>query len=633
VRTLFVVGTAGHIDHGKSALVKALTGVDPDRLEEEQRRGMTIDLGFAHFDLPSGRRVGIVDVPGHERFVKNMLAGATGIDLVLLVIAADEGVMPQTREHVDILRFLSVRQGIIALNKVDLVTDPSWLGLVKDDVRALVAGTALEMAPIVEVSAKTGQGIPFLVETIDRMLTEVLTRDTSIPARLPIDRAFVIAGFGLIVTGTLWSGRIAPGDTLEVLPQGRKVRVRGVQSHGQAVAEGVAGSRVAVNLVGIEKDEVARGDTLCSPGSFRPSDLIDVRVRLLASARRVPHRTRIRLHLGSDEALGRLMLLDRSHVDPGNETTAQIRLDGLVVAAAGDLFVIRQYSPMTTIGGGDVIDAHPPARRRSAASVAAIEQISAAGIPQRVEAAVQGAGRRGTTVEDLAKDLSVGRTQVDAALPDLAHNSRLLVERGRLYHRSVADEIGAAILREVDAHHASAPWRVGIPKDELKAKAFGTGDDRFYAHLLSELITSGKIEEIRDFLRRPGFSPAMDAKVMEMRARIVQILREGRFAPPGADEIARKIGNSGAFNRVFRALQDEGEVVEVGSAIFFHRDVLEEIKRTVVDEIKRHGNISVATLRDSLGTSRKYAVTVLEYFDSIKLTRRLGDARVLVARA
>ncbi len=633
MRTLFVVGTAGHIDHGKSALVKALTGVDPDRLEEEQRRGMTIDLGFAHFDLPSGRRVGIVDVPGHERFVKNMLAGATGIDLVLLVIAADEGVMPQTREHVDILRFLSVRQGIIALNKVDLVTDTSWLGLVKDDVGALVAGTALETAPIVEVSAKTGQGIPVLVDTMDRMLTDVIARDTAAPTRLPIDRAFVIAGFGLIVTGTLWSGRITAGDTLEVMPQGRKVRVRGVQSHGQAVSAGVAGSRVAVNLVGIEKNEVARGDALCSPGSFRPSDLIDVRVRLLPSAPPVPHRARIRLHLGSDEELGRLMLLDRSRVDPGNEATAQIRLDGSVVAAAGDLFVIRRYSPMTTIGGGEVIDAHPPMRRRSAASVAAIEQISVSGIPQRVEAAVQGAGRRGATVEDLAKDLSLGRAQVDAALHELIRNRRLLLERGRLYHRSVADELATAMLREVDAQHASAPWRVGIPREELKAKAFGTGDDRFYAHLLSELITSGKIEETRDFVRRPGFSPPVDAKATEMRARVVQILREGRFAPPAGDEIAKKVGSGSAFDRVFRALQDEGEVVEVGSGIYFHREALEEIKQTVVGEIRRHGNITVATLRDSLGTSRKYALTVLEYFDSVKLTRRIGDARVLAARS
>jgi selenocysteine-specific elongation factor len=633
MRSLFVAGTAGHIDHGKSALVKALTGIDPDRLEEEQRRGMTIDLGFAHFDLPSGRRVGIVDVPGHERFVKNMLAGATGIDLVLLVIAADEGVMPQTREHMDILRLLSVRQGIIVLNKVDLVTDPSWLGLVKDDVRALVSETPLETAPTVEVSAKTGQGIPVLVQTMDRMLTDVLARDTSAPARLPIDRAFVIAGFGLIVTGTLWSGRIVPGDALEVLPQGRKVRVRGVQSHGQAVSEGIAGSRVAVNLVGIEKDEIARGDVLCAPGSFRPSDLLDVRVRLLASAPPVPHRARIRVHLGSGEAIGRLMLLDRSRVDPGNEAIAQIRLDGSLVAAAGDLFVIRRYSPMTTIGGGEVIDPHPPTRRRSAANVAAIEQISAAGIPQRVEAAVEGAGRRGMTVEDLVKDLSVGRTHVDASLPGLVDSSRLLVVRGRLYHRNVADELAASILREVDAHHTSAPWRVGIPREELKAKAFGTGDDRFYAHLLSELIDSGKIEQTRDFVRRPGFSPPPDSTVTETRAGIVRILQENRFAPPGAADIAKKVGNGAAFDRVFRALQDEGEVVEVGSDIFFHRDALEEIKRTVVDEIRRHGNITVATLRDSLGTSRKYALTVLEYFDSIKLTRRIGDTRVLVARA
>jgi selenocysteine-specific elongation factor len=632
MRTLFVVGTAGHIDHGKSALVKTLTGIDPDRLEEEQRRGMTIDLGFAHFDLPSGRRVGIVDVPGHERFVKNMLSGATGIDLVLLVIAADEGIMPQTREHVDILRFLSVQQGIIVLNKVDLVTDPAWLGLVKDDVRTLVARTPFETAPIVEVSAKTGWGIPILVETLDRMLTDVLARDTSAPTRLPIDRAFVIAGFGLIVTGTLWSGRITPGDTLEVLPQGRKVRVRGVQSHGHAVSEGVAGSRVAVNLVGIEKDEIARGDVLCSPGSFRPSDLIDARVRLLDSAPPVPHRARIRVHLGSDEALGRLMLLDRIRLDPGSETTVQIRLDESVVAAARDVFVIRRYSPMTTIGGGEVVDAHPPTRRRSAASVAAIEQISTAGIPQRIDAAVQGAGRRGATVEDLAEDLSVGRAQVEASLAGLVQNNRLAEVRGRLYHRDVADELAAAILREVDSYHASTPWRLGVPREELKAKAFGTGDDRFYSHLLSELITTGQIEGIGDFVRRPGYLPPMDAEGTEMRNRIVRILQEGRFAPPGVGEIAKKVGNGGAFERVFRSLQDEGVAVEVGSGIFFHRDVLDEIKRTVVAEIKKHGNISVATLRDSLGTSRKYALTVLEYFDSVKLTRRIGDARVLAAR-
>lgn len=632
MRTLFVVGTAGHIDHGKSALVKVLTGIDPDRLEEEQRRGMTIDLGFAHLDLPSGRRVGIVDVPGHERFVKNMLAGATGIDLVLLVIAADEGVMPQTREHVDILRFLPVRGGIVVLNKVDLVTDPSWMSLVQEDVRNLVAGTGLETAPIVECSAKTGQGIPVLVETMDRMLNEVRERDPDAPARLPIDRAFVMAGFGLIVTGTLWSGRIASGDTLELLPLGRTVRVRGVQSHGQAVATGIPGSRVAVNLVGVDKNEVARGDVLCAPGGFRPTKLIDARLRLLASAPPVLHRGRIRLHLGSDEAIGRLMLLDKSRLEPRDEATAQILLDKAVVAASGDQFVIRRYSPMTTIGGGEVLDAHPPTRQRGAASVTAIKQISAAGINQRVETAVQGAGRRGITADELVKDMSIGRVQLDVLLPTLAHAGKLITVRGRIYHLRVADVLAEAILREVDAYHGSTPWRLGIPREELKTKAFSAGDDHFYAHVLAELVTNGKIEETRDFVRRRGFSPPMDSKASEMRDQIIRILREGRFAPPSSSEIARKVGSSSAFDQAFRTLRDEGVVVEVGGDVFFHRDVLDEIKRTVANEIRQHGNITVAALRDALGTSRKYALSVLEYFDKIKLTRRIGDSRVLVAR-
>src|SRR2546426_579146 len=348
MRSLFVVGTAGHIDHGKSALVKALTGIDPDRLEEEKRRGMTIDLGFAHFDLPSGRRAGIVDVPGHERLIKNMLAGATGIDLVLLVIAADEGVMPQTREHLDILRFLPVRTGIVVLNKIDLVEDPSWLALVKDDVKALVAGTFLQGAPVVELSAKTGQGIPELAKVMDQMLDRLPALQMDAPARLPVDRAFTMAGFGTIVTGTLWSGRIAVGDTLELLPQGKQVRARGVQSHGQTVPAGIAGSRVAGNLAGIEKNEIERGNGMVAPGGFKPTNLMDVRIRLLADAPVLPHLTRIRLYLGSDEAIGRLSLLDRPRLDAGGSAVAQVRLETSIVAATGDPFVIRRFSPLIT---------------------------------------------------------------------------------------------------------------------------------------------------------------------------------------------------------------------------------------------------------------------------------------------
>ncbi|HEY6102193.1 MAG TPA: selenocysteine-specific translation elongation factor, partial [bacterium] len=302
----YVIGTAGHIDHGKSALVKALTGIDPDRLEEEQRRGMTIDLGFAHFDLPGDRRVGIVDVPGHERLIRNMLAGATGIDLVLFVVAADEGVMPQTREHLDVLRFLPVRSGIVALSKIDLLPDPEWLALVRDDLATLMSGTFLQEAPIVEVSAKTGQGIEALRAAIDHALGGLPSRAVNAPTRLPIDRAFTMTGFGTVVTGTLWSGRIRSGENIELLPPGRVLRIRGIQSHGSQRDHAEAGSRVAVNLAGIEKGEVERGDVLATPGVFVPTTRIEVRVRLLPQAARLTQGTRIRFYLGSAEVFGRL---------------------------------------------------------------------------------------------------------------------------------------------------------------------------------------------------------------------------------------------------------------------------------------------------------------------------------------
>ena len=632
MRTLFVVGTAGHIDHGKSAVVKALTGIDPDRLEEEKRRGMTIDLGFAHFDLPSGRRAGIVDVPGHERLIKNMLAGATGIDLVLLVIAADEGVMPQTREHLDILRFLPVRAGIVVLNKIDLVEDPSWLALVKDDVVALVAGTFLESGPIVEVSAKTGQGITTLIGTMDQMLDRIPARQVGEPVRLPVDRAFTMAGFGTIVTGTLWSGRIAVGDTLELLPQGTQVRVRGVQSHGQTVPAGIAGSRVAVNLAGIEKNEIERGNVLVAPGVFRPTNLMDVRIRLLAGAPALPHLARIRLYLGSDEAIGRLSLLDRPRLEAGGSAVAQVRLETSVVAATGDPFVIRRFSPMITAGGGEVINAHPPRRRRGAASIAAIEQASVTGPHARVEIAVLDAGRQGTGVEELVAIVSASRAQVDEAVATLTAAGQLAVIRGHLFHRKTFDAVAGAIRREVDAFHNDQPWRVGIPKEDLKLKAFGSGDNRLYAHVLAEIVASGAVQEVGEFVRRSGYAPVSSQQELTIREHIVRMLSEGRFAPPAREELARAAEDGVAFDRMFRALRDERTIVEIAPGIVFHHDVLEEIKQAVAAEIAAHGSITVAGLRDRLGTSRKYALTVLEYFDTIKVTRRVGDTRVLVKR-
>ena len=623
----YVIGTAGHIDHGKSALVKALTGTDPDRLEEERRRGMTIDLGFAHFDLPGGRRVGIVDVPGHERLIRNMLAGATGIDLVLLVVAADEGVMPQTREHLDILRFLPLRAGLIVLNKIDLTPDPAWLALVRDDLATVTAGTFLQGAPIVEVSARTGQGVEDLVEAIDRAVAAVPARAADAPARLPIDRAFTMAGFGTVVTGTLWSGRIAPGDGVELLPRGRVLRVRGVQSHGAHRERAEAGSRVAVNLAGIEKDEVERGNVLATPGVFVPTERLEVRMRLLPQAPRLARGARIRLYLGSAEVLGRLSLMDRPGLEPGQEVVAQLRLERPLVADAGDAFVLRRYSPMLTIGGGIVLDAHPQGRSRGTVS-----QASAGPAPDlaaRVTAAVRDAGSAGATVDEVMRSAASTRPQVEDAVRTLSASKHLVDVRGRLFHTDVVEAVAGAIREAVAAYHAAEPWRSGIPKDELKRRAFGKGDDRIYALALERLTAAALLEDLRGLVRAPGFIPSVDPEEAVLRARIASVLREGRYAPPSREDLAQGTDVE-RFERAWRVLLDDGTIVDAGQGVSFHRDAVEEMKQAVIDEVRTRGSVTVATLRTRLGTSRKYALTVLEYFDTIKFTRRRGDSRGIV---
>ncbi|MBI2973496.1 MAG: selenocysteine-specific translation elongation factor [Armatimonadetes bacterium] len=590
---------------------------------------MTIDLGFAHFDLPSERRVGIVDVPGHERLIKNMLAGATGIDLVLFVVAADEGVMPQTREHLDILRYLPVHTGIVVLNKIDLLSDGDWLALVKDDLRALTAGTFLEQAPVLEVSAKTGEGIPVLIETIDQMLDPIPARSVDAPVRLPIDRAFVMAGFGTVVTGTLWSGRISAGNVLEILPEKIQVRVRGVQSHGQEVGAGLAGSRVAVNLVGIEKEAIRRGDVLATADVFKPTELMDVRIRLLPGAPALAHQGRVRLYLGSGETIGRVSLLDRQRLEPGETAIAQARLETPMVAAAGDPFVLRRYSPMTTIGGGEVLSPHAPKRRPLAESVKAIEEATS-GLAARLEDVLVNVGRTGATTNELARELAAGKTDVESLIREMEPAGKVISVRGRLFHVQAVQDVAAAIRREIDVHHAAAPWRPGIPKDELKTKAFVSGDNRLYAHVLDELIAEGEFEDLGLFIRRKGFVRQLSADDLRLRDQIAAALKRGQFAPPLRGELAAFMPGRDVFDRIFQTLLDEGLVVEVGDGVVFHRDPLEEIKRITAAEVAEKGSVTVASLRDRLGTSRKFALTVLEYFDTIKLTRRVGDARVLL---
>jgi selenocysteine-specific elongation factor len=628
-----VVGTAGHIDHGKSALVKALTGTDPDRLEEEKRRGMTIDLGFAHLDLPSGRRVGIVDVPGHERLIRNMLAGATGIDLVLLVVAADEGVMPQTREHLDILRFLRLERGIVVLNKVDLVADPEWLSLVAEDVRALVAGTFLEDAPVIRVSARTGAGLADLVQAIDGALDQASSRPVDAPARMPVDRSFTMAGFGTVVTGTLWAGRIQTGDTLELLPEGREIRVRHVQSHGVSVTEAVAGQRAALNVVGATKEDIQRGHVLAAPGSQRPTDLLDVRLRLLAGAPPLGHHERVRVYIAADEVIGRVRLLDRSRLAPGEAAVAQLRLERPGVAARGDAFILRRYSPMVTIGGGDVIAPHATLRRRGAAAAHALASEAASGLEDRLRAALVSAGSGGATVDVLAQEVGVSRERAAAQVRAWVVAGQAVDLRGRVFAGEASRRIEGGVLRALAAYHDAMPWRRGMPREELKTQVFGSGDDRLYGYALDALASRGEVALGDGFARLAGFTPRRSPLELAAGEKLEQAFRRGRYAPPSREDGLAAVTDRAVAQRMLQALLDEGVLIGVGDDITFHRDVLEDIRQRVLAHIATHGEITVAALRDELGSSRKYALTVLEHFDATRLTRRVGDKRVLARPA
>lgn len=626
------VGTAGHIDHGKSALVRALTGVDPDRLAEEQRRGMTLDLGFAHLDLPSGRRIGIVDVPGHEALIHNMLAGAGGIDLVMLVVAADEGAMPQTREHLDILRFLRLRGGVIVLTKIDLVSDPEWIAAVQDDLARLIAGTVLEDAPVVRVSARTGAGLPDLVATLDRLVATVPLRPADGPVRLPIDRSFTMQGFGTVVTGTLWSGTIRAGDQLTVLPDARDVRVRGVQVHSEAVPAASAGSRVAVNLSGLEKDDVARGDVLVTPGAFRPTERLDVRLRLLPGAVAVRHSSRLHVYLGAGATVGRVALVDRARLEPGAEGLAQLRLERPVVAVHGDRFVVRRYSPPQTLGGGVVLDAAPPARRRGTRTAEALEAVDQAGPSALVVAAVAARGQVGMVATDAAAAAGLDGPSAAGALKAALADGRLMELDDRVFARSIADDVQARVEGALRSHHERMPWRLGMPKEDLKSHIAGGGGDRLFDATLDELRRSGRVADRRGLIILAGHTPRVTEADQRVRAALLASIERNDASPPTLDDLHR-LGDHAAVDRMLQALIDDGAIVHVNPELRFAAPAVERVRGIVVEMLQSGREVTVATLRDRLQTSRKYALALLEYLDSVRVTRRVGDRRVLGARS
>lgn len=630
--TTIIVGTAGHVDHGKTALIRALTGVETDRLPEEKERGISIDIGFASFALPSGRRVGIVDVPGHERFIKNMLAGASGIDLVLLVIAADEGIMPQTREHFDILRLLGLKKGIVVITKRDLVDD-EWLGLVQDEIATYVKGTFLEGAPVVPVSSVTRQGLPELAATIDRIAAETEAKDASAPARLPVDRVFTVAGFGTVITGTLVAGRVAVDDRLELLPADSEVRVRQVQVHGQTVSEAKAGQRVALNLAGIDRETVQRGNVLAAPGSLAPTTIFGAKLRVLSDAMRpVADGARIHLHVGTAEVLARVFCLDRDALGPGDEALIRVKTEEPVVVGRGDRYIIRSYSPMVTIGGGEVIEPHlgeSVRRRRDALADLTAKE---AGTPaDLIMSAARHRGLAPIAAKDLARDAGLAADAAQREIDGLVAGGDLLaLDTGGFL---LARQTVAAAREQVDAaladFHRRYPLRRGMAKEELRTRALKGIDGRVYAGLLAVLVGQGAIAVEQDRVAVAGHAVKLSPEQERAKHDIEARFQAGRYAPPDVATALAGIALSDAVKaELLLLLSEEGGIIRLADDIYVHRDTLADARAKVRAALLEAGRITVATFRDMVGTSRKFALPLLERFDAEGLTRRAADERV-----
>ena len=631
-----IVGTAGHIDHGKSALVEALTGTHPDRLEEEKRRGITIDLGFAFLDL-DGVRLGFVDVPGHERFVRNMLAGAGGIDLVVLVVAADESIKPQTREHFDICRLLGVRRGVVALTKSDLV-DADTLGLVQLEVEEFVRGSFLEGAPVVPVSARTGAGLDRLKNELRRVALDAPAKDATRHFRLPIDRSFAVKGFGTVVTGTLISGSVSVEDELELLPGGRLVRVRGIQSGGHRAERAVAGQRTALNLAGVEHADVRRGMVLTRPGLFVPTRRLDAQVELLASARPIERRARVHFHAGTAETIADLLLLDKDTLEPGDSGLAQLQLAQPVVALLGDSFILRQFSPVVTIGGGVVLlNAAPRHRRRETAALEPIAALAGGGRDEVLLHFVA-SQPRGLTVRDLLARTGWLDTEIREAAERLV-SARLATLVGEAADDSmlvVATEHRAALARRlreaVEAFHRANPLAEGISKEELRVRLKRHAGHSLFRAALDELVEAGELRVTGDVVKRAGREISLSTEEARAREQIEQAFsRAGLAVPALKDVLAGLAVEPKRAQKLLQILLREKVLVKITEELVFHQLALARLRELLADYKKQRGDrLPIAAFKELTGISRKYAIPLLEHLDRERVTRRLGDERVIL---
>ena len=629
-----IIGTAGHIDHGKTSLVKVLTGVDTDRLKEEKERGITIELGFAPFTLPSGLRLGLVDVPGHERFVRNMVAGATGIDLVLLVIAADEGVMPQTREHLDICQLLGVRDGVVALTKADMV-DGEWLEMVTEDVREYLAGTFLQNAPVIPFSAVTGEGREAIVATIDALAARIPARSEEGIFRLPVDRVFTMKGFGTVVTGTLSSGRISSGEEVLFLPGDRRARLRGMQVHGESVTSCVAGTRTALNLQGLDKDEIHRGQTAARAGTLFPTLMLDARVRLLPSAPRpLKNRERVRLHLYTSEIMTRVAVLEGEAIHPGSEGVVQLRLEEPAVALPGDRFVLRSYSPMTTIGGGVVLDPLPRKHRRFRPQVLDHLALLQGEDPvERIKAFLEEAADYGAALGNLSVRTGLPAPELRAVLEKMAGAGEVVLaataDGALAYSAGTFDRLKERLVKALERFHEANPARAGIGREELRMRVAKQLPDRPYRNLLEALQEKKEIVLDGDTVSRGGHEATLTPEQESLGRKVLGVLEKAGLSAPFLGELAEELRSSQTELRtVANLLVQRGDLARIKDDYFVtgkaHAGLLEGVEKYFATSQE----MTLADFRGIVDTTRKWMIPLLEYLDRTQVTMRKGDVRI-----
>lgn len=621
-----IIGTAGHVDHGKTALIKALTGIETDRIKEEKKRGITIELGFAYLDLPDGEKAGIIDVPGHEKFVKNMLAGAGGIDLALLVVAADEGFMPQTREHLGILSLLNISEGIIVVTKKDMV-DEDWLEIVCDEVRQEVQGTFLENAQIIPVSSYTGEGIEQLRQAIFTMIDQkTQIKNLDVPFRIPVDRIFSVEGFGTVITGTLIEGTMKVGDPVTVYPSRIESRIRNLQVHSQNVQEAYAGQRVAVNLAGLKKTDLNKGDVIAVPDSMHTTMMIDIHLTVLKDCdREIRNATRLHLYHGARDILCKIVLLDRDSVGAGESCYAQLRLEEEIAVKTGDRFVLRFYSPVETIGGGVILDSNPFKHKRNDAAVLESLKLKEGGSDrEKISAALRDYSARFETLDFLQIQTGIPKEQFDQQINKLIKDKvAFRVSDNVVIHTDYLNRLKDSAVKLLESYHKENPLREGMKKDEFRNKLIKYEDISVVDKITDSLVNRKVLKYVNNCVALADFEVQQDNNQQEIENAFLQ----GGFSPESPDQIAARFPKVKNFKQVLESLVNTGKLVRVDEKILLHADYYNKALTLAKEHVDQNGQITLAEMRDLMGASRKFAVAVLEYWDKRGITRKVGDAR------